>query len=201
MGMYLALATLSDANIQRVLEDPPLVCQVIAPDDPEMYETARAGQKHPTLLSRLFGRGSRTRNDHPLKLSTGEGIDAYIDKAWHGIHYLLTGTAWEGTHPYNFLVSGGQEVGDLEIGYGPARVLTAIETQEVHGALQSLDDEALRARFDPTDMLAKEIYPEIWARNPEEDDTLEYLMEHVQVIRDFLRQASETGMGLVVTIG
>lgn len=42
-----------------------------------------------------------------------------MDKAWHGIHYLLTGTAWEGDPPLNFLVTGGREVGTEEIGIGP----------------------------------------------------------------------------------
>jgi hypothetical protein len=39
------------------------------------------------------------------------------DKAWHGIHFLLTGTAGEGTPPLDFIVRGGQEVGDIDVGY------------------------------------------------------------------------------------
>lgn len=35
MGMCPALCTISDANIQRVLADPPLVWKLVAPDDPE----------------------------------------------------------------------------------------------------------------------------------------------------------------------
>ena len=31
-----------------------------------------------------------------------------VDKAWHGLHFLLTGTAWEGDFPLNFIVSGGR---------------------------------------------------------------------------------------------
>jgi hypothetical protein len=31
-----------------------------------------------------------------------------IDKAWHGLHFLLTGTAWEGTSPLDFIVAGAR---------------------------------------------------------------------------------------------
>jgi hypothetical protein len=37
-------------------------------------------------------------------------------------------------------------------------------------------------------MLAKETYPEIWARKPEEDDTLGYLIEYFQTLRGFRRR-------------
>jgi hypothetical protein len=123
-----------------------------------------------------------------------------IDKAWHGIHYLLTGTAWEGNSPLNFLASGGRDVGTVEIGYGPARTLTAAETRELAGALERLDDESLRARFAPAEMMKLEIYPEIWDRDPEEDDALGYLMEYLSELRAAVNTASAQGLGLLITI-
>jgi len=195
--MCLGLATLSDANINRVLSDPPLVWRVIAPDDPEPFDAARAAQRKPTLLSRLFGRRQEVSAGADLDpTATGDVSD--LDKAWHGIHYLLTGSAWEGDPPLNFLVSGGRAVGDIDVGYGPARVLTAAEIRKAHDALRALTDEALRARFDPEDMIAKEIYPEIWDRSSADDDTLGYLMEYVQVLRRLLDQAVAKSLGLVV---
>ncbi len=47
-------------------------------------------------------------------------------------------------------------------------------------------------------MMTKGIYPEIWDRDPKEDDTLGYLMEYVGILRGFLAQASSEGRGLVV---
>jgi len=198
--MCLGLVALSDANIRRILRDPPLVWQVIAPDDPSPYEAARAQQPKATLLSKLFGRGNLSQNAPDLEMSSAEGLSTDLDKAWHGIHYFLTGTAWEGEHPHNFLVSGGTAVGGIDVGYGPARVLTAAETREARDSLRAITDEELKARFNPQDMLAKEIYPGIWTREPEEDDTLGYLMEHVQILRDFLDQAVHQGLGIVVCI-
>jgi hypothetical protein len=198
MSMCLGLVALSDANIARVLEDPPLVWRVIAPDDPEPYQAARAEQTKPSLLSKLFGGAARRLPD--LEMSGDEGLSTDLDKAWHGIHYLLTGTAWEGEHPHNFLLGGGTEVGTIDVGYGPARVLTAAETREALEALRQIGDADLRARFDPKDMLAREIYPEIWARKPEEEDTLGYLMEYFETLRGFLDQVVDAGLGVVVYI-
>jgi hypothetical protein len=135
-----------------------------------------------------------------LVLSVGEGEVVDLDKAWHGIHYLLTGTAWEGDPPLNFLVKGGREVGDEEIGLGPARTLTPLETREIASALAALSDEAVRARFSPTEMMRLEIYPAIWDRDPAEDDTLGYLMDYLGQLRTALESVVARGHGLLVTI-
>jgi Domain of unknown function (DUF1877) len=129
MGMCLCLVTLSDANIDRVLRDPPLIWRVVSPDDRELFESARAEQRRgPGLIGRLFGQKREIPSTSDLELTATEGHEADLDKAWHGIHYLLTGTAWEGEPPLDFLVRGGRTVGTIEVGYSPARVLTAEET-------------------------------------------------------------------------
>src|SRR5262249_14637966 len=128
----------------------------------------------------------------------GEVVD--LDKAWHGIHYLLTGTAWEGDPPLNFLVKGGREIGDDEIGLGPPRSLTSRETREIASALAALRDDELRARFAPGEMMQLEIYPEIWDRDPAEEDTLGYLMEYLGQLRSGLQGVVARGHGLLVTI-
>jgi len=202
--MILGLATLGDANISRVLADPPLVWRVIAPDNPEAYESARQSLAPPSFLARLFGRtpkaapSDRGGTADPFVLAEAEGLSTDLDKAWHGIHYLLTGTAVEGRPPLDFLVSGGREVGTIDVGYGPARVLSAAEAQAAHEALARIGDDDLRARFNPADMTKKKIYPEIWDRDPKDDDTLGYLLEYTRILRDFLAQAVEHRQGLVV---
>jgi len=201
MGMVLALTTLADGNIDRLLADPPLVWKVIAPDDPDAYERTRRDASKPSFLGGLFGKKNPPPPEpEPLALTEGEGIETDIDKAWHGIHYLLTGTADGGERPWSFLVSGGREVGDVDVGYGPARVFTAAETRTIHDALATLSEDALRSRFNPADMTAKDIYPEIWNRDPEEDDTLGYLIEYFRQLRRFLQQASDSEVGIVVVL-
>ena len=206
MSMILGMVTLGDANIARLLADPPLVWRVIAPDDPGAYESARRTAPKASFLGRIFGRSpasggsERSASAEAFALAEGEGVSADLDKAWQGIHYLLTGTAWEGREPLNFLLAGGRPVGDIDVGYGPARVLSAAETRAAHQALTQVGDDELRRRFDPDEMMSKEIYPEIWDRPPEEDDTIEYLMEYVGILRGFLAQAVEKRQGLVVCL-
>jgi hypothetical protein len=204
MGMYVALASLTDATITRLHADPPLAWQIVSPDDPEAVTRARGAPKRRGLLARLFGRRAAEAPapaaPAPLVLAEDEGEILDLDKSWHGIHYLLTGTAWEGDPPLNFLVTGGHEVGDEEIGSGPARTYTAGETREVATALSALSDAELRARFSPKEMMRLEIYPEIWDRDPAEDDTLGYLMEYLGLLRTAVATVVERGHGLLVTL-
>jgi len=203
--MYLGLAAVSDRTIERLHADPPLVWQLVAPDDPEAIATARAEAQQPGLLARLFGRGAApsAAPPPPLALEADEGDlgeAGDLEKAWHGIHFLLTGTAWEGDPPLSFLLSGGREIEGIEVGYGPARVLTASEPRSIASALAAVSDQQLRRRFDPAEMMRLEIYPEIWDRDPEEDDTLGYLMESVSLLRQALDDVVARGYGLLVTI-
>ncbi len=85
-----------------------------------------------------------------------EYVDA--DKAWHILHFLLTGTAWEGEAPLNFIVRGGQEIGEEDVGYGPARALLPAAVVTLDAALEALPTAALAERYDPAQMAALEIY-------------------------------------------
>lgn len=194
MGVCLGLATLSDDDRAQVLAHPPLVWKVIAPDDPEAY--AEATRDRRGFLGRLLGGAGAP--PEPGKLSGDQREHADLDKAWHGLHYLLTGSADEGQGPLAFLMAGGLPVGDLEVGYGPARVLSAAEVREVARALEPVDAAALRARFDPGAMMAAGVYPEIWDRDPAEDDPLGYCLESFEDLKRFVGRAAQRGVGLVL---
>ena len=196
MSMILGLTAVSEATIDRLLADPALVWRIIAPDLPQAYEEAH--RPRVSLLARLLGRKPPAPTRAPVPVVEPEGPAIDLDKAWHGIHFLLTGTADGGDFPRNFLLLGGREVGDVDVGYGPARVMTAGETRAAHEMLEALPDDALRARFEPAEMMRREIYPEIWDRDPEEDDTLGYVMENVAALRRLLAAAAADRLGLVL---
>jgi hypothetical protein len=199
--MCLALVTVSDDTIEQLHADPPLVWALVSPDEPEAVATARAAAVRPGLIARLFGRApAQAYGPNTLTLGAGEGSATDLDKAWHGIHYLLTGTAWEGTPPLNALVSGGRELAGVEVGYGAARTLTAAETRAFASALDMVSDADLRSRFAPAEMMRLEIYPDIWDRDPGEDDTLGYLLEYVKQLREYLVSAAAHDLGLLITL-
>ena len=60
-----------------------------------------------------------------------------IDKAWHDIHFMLTGEQYEGDPPLSNVIFSSAVIGD-DVGYGPARYLTAAEVAEVAAALRAL---------------------------------------------------------------
>ena len=132
------------------------------------------------------------------ELEPPDDVHLELDKSWHGIHFLLTGEAWSGTPPLDFIVSGGRPVGDEDVGYGPARAFSSAEVARVAAALDPITAERLRERFDGQRMVRAEIYPEIWARDPADDDTLGYLVEYFELLKPFVAQAAERQLGMLV---
>ena len=127
--------------------------------------------------------------------SNGNRNELDVDKAWHGIHFLLTGSAWEGSFPLGFIVAGGREIGD-DLGYGPARSLTSQEVHTIDAALEPLASDELRRRFDADRMTELQVYPFGWSHDP--DGELEYLLEYYAELRGFVRRAAERGHALLV---
>ena len=173
MGMSCELRQITTDYAQKLLADPDLVLHYA--------ERAESGRLP--------------------KEAQGEDLD--LDKAWHGLHYLLTGTAWGGTAPAGYLLAGGAQVGDEQehdvFGYGPARILTA-EQVAAFSALVStgLTTAAVRQRLDPTEMTRLAIYPEVWDRADEAVNNLEFLTEAAAGLRGFLRRATAQGQALIL---
>jgi hypothetical protein len=120
-----------------------------------------------------------------------------IGKSWHGIHYLITGTAWEiRDGAAGAAIFGGEEIGE-DGGYGPARLLRQEAVQQIGDALDALDVEELRARFDPQAMAAADIYPNVWD-DPDEFDG--YLAPHFAALRRFYRAAAANGQAVLLAL-
>ncbi len=189
MSMVLLLVTLSDANIARILENPPLVWRVFQLDDPEPYLRA-LGES-----SRWWAKREPVPN---MEMQIGEGERLDLDKAWHGIHYLLNKTAEESEDPSSFLISGGQQVGNINVGYGPARAYLAEEVRAIDTALSAADGDVLRSNFDLAEMIRQKVYPLM--NDSDRDETLEYLMSYAEVLRVTVRRATEYRLGMVLAI-
>jgi hypothetical protein len=118
-----------------------------------------------------------------------------IDKAWHGLHYLLCGKLERIPGPLGQAVFGGTEVGQDQ-GYGPARYFSPAQVVEIAVALQSpgLEGE-LRARFDAAAMSQLGIYPGVW--QPDDHD---WLIDALHTVRDFYTAASEAEQAVVTVI-
>ena len=200
MGMRIGLLSLTDANVARAVKSPSLAWRLIAPENPAESDVARPQPaKAPARGKKTAGtRQARPKAAPTLKLEANEGTRCDLEKSWHGIHYLLTGSAWEGDPPLDFLVNGGRQVGRIDPEHGPVRAFRADQTRAIYESLSALSPYELRKRFNGRDMTAKEIYPDIWTRSVLEEDSLRYLMDHLDKLRAFLRQTVEAQLGLLV---
>jgi hypothetical protein len=119
-----------------------------------------------------------------------------LEKDWHTIHYLLCGATKPGNSLLSQVILGGTEIGNDDLGYGPARYFDANRTVEIARELgrSGLETE-MRARFDPAKMVAAELYPGGW--EPWEVDNL---INEFHELRDFFAEASANGRVVVTCI-
>jgi len=124
-----------------------------------------------------------------------DGRAIEIDKTWHALHWLLTGSEYEGEPPLNFIVSGGTEVGDVHAGYGPARAFTSDQVRSIDDALEQISTADLLARFDGNAM--RDLYPGVWDRTHETESNLEELAYYFDSLKRFVAQARMQGLGII----
>lgn len=141
------------------------------------------------FASRLGGAGFGDDDD---------GASICLEKAWHGLHFLLTGDPWGGDGHRAFLLSGGTEQGE-DLGYGPARQFDAEEVQEIAQELANLTAEELWSGFDPEAMAAADIYGADWEGEAEEDLQEEFL-EYFEMLKAFIAQSAKEGKSFEIVM-
>ncbi|WP_158538612.1 DUF1877 family protein [Chitinophaga skermanii] len=104
----------------------------------------------------------------------------YVEAAFQSLHYLLTGEMenGKGHFPLNFIYGDSRPTG--EIGWGKAHFYTASEVQQIAGALHGLDIKQLRAR----------------AINGLSEQVVDYLLEVVEELKDFVQATADKQLGL-----
>ena len=118
-----------------------------------------------------------------------------VDKAWQGIHFLLTGQVEGGDPPLANVVLGGHEIGE-DLGYGAARYLSPAEVKAVADALVPITSKTLRARFDPEAFREAEIY----TFNDEDAADPGYYLGYFEKIKAYYRAAAAKGNGMLLII-
>ena len=144
-------------------------------------------------LSQLPHQTAAQRRAAPAPGTPGHSIS--IDKAWHGLHYLLCGAPEPAPGPLGQAVFGGTEIGEDQ-GYGPARYFSPTQVAEIASALRppGLEGE-LHARFDAEAMTRLGIYPGGWDAGDHD-----WLIEAFRTVRDFYAAASKAEQAVVTLI-
>ncbi|MBW9208264.1 YfbM family protein [Mumia sp. zg.B21] len=143
---------------------------------------------------------ARILNDPELveDLLESEDDESFVDldKSWHGIHWLLTGSGEPTPAEVSDAIWGGEEAGE-DLGYGPPRLLSPAGVRAVSATLEAISVENLRSRMDPAAMAQAQIYPAIW---DEEDVFDEYVAPSFEQLRQFYAAASEAGEAVIQTL-
>lgn len=123
--------------------------------------------------------------------------DLDLDKAWHAVHFSLTGRAWPDGTDLALAIFGGEPFGE-DLGYGPPRLLNAVDVQRVAVALAEKDPPAVAKDVDISRLDHEDIYPGSWSDN--EQASREYIAHHLGHLRDFYSQAASKGEAVLLWI-
>ncbi len=123
-----------------------------------------------------------------------------LDKAWHAIHFLLTGSACEAKFPLGFIIGGGAVIEDSDSSYEAARFFTKREVSVIADCLAAIPKDTLLARYDGQAMENADIYPSIWARSAEQAENINYIGENYSPLQSYLAALAARDAAMIVSI-
>jgi len=126
-----------------------------------------------------------------------DAIDTHgLGELWHGVHYMLCGSAKEKRTPLGRAIIGGAPLPGPDLGHGPPLSLRAHEVAEAAAAMAELEPTVFAARFDPAAMAAAEVYPSaMWER--EADTVIDELISAYVGLRDYFQRAAEADLAML----
>jgi hypothetical protein len=121
-----------------------------------------------------------------------------LEKMWHGLHFLLTGSVADiESTPLARALLGGSPIGE-DRGYGPARFLTPDQVRAIADALAATSFDEAWKRFDPEQMTMEGVYPGVW--DEEESDLRHELGTYYAEMASCYAAAAEAGDGMLLVI-
>lgn len=202
MSMTCTLRRVNETDLRRLREAPEQVSTFVFGELPPLETVREPGLGG--FIMRLFGIAQQVSAteawDNSANQQAQDDDRMELDKMWHGLHFLFTGTAEEGPEPACFLLSGGEEIGNEDV--GPARVLSPDQVSQFAAFLVELSHDELARRYDPARMATLEIYPDvIWTRPAAPGESaFDSLFEAFEELRDFVTATSTRGYYLIVSI-
>jgi len=155
----------------EAVEDFIDACYPVDPDEPDERDTRRE----------LYF------NEDDL-LDDGIGLE----KIWHLLHYLITGDPNEGEYPLSCAIMCGRPISEDsdEISY-----LLPDDVKEVAKALSALNDDDLRSRFNPDEIIKAKIYR---YENYEADEhDLKEVLRLFHKLRKYYKNAAKKGNAII----
>jgi hypothetical protein len=155
------LAEAAKANPQAAESFLRGLLKQMAPNRPALQKLIKDGKGVEALMKQVGQLAPELASD-PHKLldfafPAGEPETLLLRKAWHGVHWLVNGTAQGGDPPLGELIAGGTSIGP-DLGYGPATILSAEKVAVLSKALDALPVTLVKSRFNLEEALDESVY-------------------------------------------
>ena len=201
MGLSCTLHRVATADIEGLVRDPARVREMLFADNENWTITSPKG--FIGFLLRFAPMSVETAT--PKEPLSAEGTDRLketecdLEGAWHGLHFLFTGTAWEGNEPACYLVQGGEDLGDDNFDV-PPRLLRPEHVRDFNRFLGELSEDELRRRYDPKRMTGLKIDSvSLWQGATAPAGAVPaLLLEAFNELRAFTGRAAAAGDAIVV---
>ena len=199
MGMTCTLRRASDADVRQLVADPTQAGSFLY-GPPAVVRRVQPRGVLGLILRLLPIRIEEVDPSAPLPAPPGDDL-LDLEKSWHGLHFLFTGSAQETQLPKGFLISGGLDL-ETEDDDSVPRLLDVDQVREIDAFLQSLSRDELTRRYDARRMTELEIYPDvIWMRETDGDfSALDHLLDAFDELRAFIAATRERGEAVVVGV-
>ena len=201
MGMYGGLRRATPAELDRLRADSRLLQAFLFGEPPIVVEERLPGlmgfllRLTPIKVQRVE---EAPPSQNPLWPEPRDDEAMDLEKAWHPLHFLFTGTAWEGSEPACFLINGGEELGDDDD--VNVRALDPDQVRSFAAFLSTLTPEEVGRRFDPARMAKLRVYSSGQWEGEEAERERQYLVDIFAELREFVGTAAEAGDAIVVRI-
>lgn len=120
-----------------------------------------------------------------------------LDKSWQVIHFVLTGSAYEGTPPLCHAIFGQLPIGEEEVGYGPALGTRYQLVSEISSALSNISEDEFCNRFNPESIAKADIYPPVWSEPGVLND---YVLPNFRTLKRFYSEAAANRHAVITFI-
>lgn len=195
-GMTWSARAVDPSLIGAIKRDSKLLDQTLFGDQPTILAEQLQKEGHVDVSDKKI-RDELTAWAERRKAEVGDA-EVDLDKAWHGIHYLLTGSVESNSTLASKVIMGGENIGP-DRGYGPAQLLTPAEVKAIALLLEETTADMLRKRFKPKEMTQAGVYPAvIWERDGEE--ALTYVLDYYKKLVAFYKLAAEKGQAVILVI-
>jgi hypothetical protein len=189
MGMIYVLRRVTDEQL-AVLRRHPQRLERFLFDEPVEAAVEKTGLMEKLVNSFGFRRTEKLGGAR----EAGDEVD--LDKSWHLMHFLLTGSADPTDDEESFLIGDWPAIGDVEIGWGQAWAIDSAGMRRIDETLKRINEAELFARFDTREMAAQDVYLGDTFEGDEEGGC-EYVLEYLLILRNFVSEAARRGCGAI----